>query len=169
MGTGRWRIEIVEEPERLPAMWAAPPVRREVHLAPDDPAKTALLSAFQLLSSRGSGPKAWAASFRHNPIAFLLDTSSDAVNLWEAGGDLLYRNRAVERLGLGRCDETAWEVLTEGPRHLERRCCRMRWGKADYLLEIIGEGSEQAAAEASAKAQTALSADWNKSPPGSRF
>jgi hypothetical protein len=42
----------------------------------------------------------------------------------------------------------------------------MRWGKAEYLLEIIGEGSEQAAAEASAQAQT-LSADWNKSLPRS--
>jgi hypothetical protein len=167
MGTRRWRIEIVEEPERLPMVWEGAFLRREVRQAPDDSAKTALLSAFQLLSSRGSGPTAWAASFRHNPIAFLLDTSSDAVNLWETGGHLLYRNRAAERLGLGRCDETAWEVLTEGPRRLERRCCRMRWGKAEYVLEIIGEGSEQAAAEASAQAQTALSADWNKSPPGS--
>ncbi len=168
MGTGRWRIEIVEEPERLPVVWQGAFVWREARQVQDDPAKAALLSAFQLLGSRGSGPTAWAASFRHNPIAFLLDTSSDAVNLWEVGGHLLYRNRAAERLGLGRCDETAWEVLREGPRHLERRCCRVRWGKVEYLLEIIGEGAEQAAAEASAQAQTAPPAEWNKSPPGRR-
>lgn len=107
---------------------------------PKEIAQAALVAAFKLLACRGSEPLAWTASFRHDPIAFLLDTISDAVNLWGSHGELLYQNRAAQRLGLGRCEETAQEVLTAGGQRLERRCCRFRCGDAEYLLEIIGEG-----------------------------
>ena len=164
MATGRWRIEIVEQTDRLPVVWH-PSVRlQQIRRAPDETAQTALMSAFQLLANRGAGPSAWMASFRHDPIAFLLDTSSDAVNLWGSKGELLYRNRAAERLGLGQCEDKAWEVVTAGDRRLERRCCRIRYGNARYLLEIIGEGADSVAMMGREAPQTS-SAQWNKSPP----
>jgi hypothetical protein len=145
MGTGRWRIQFVEETEHLPVAWHALLRRQETRLAPGEIAKAALVAAFELLACRGSGPLAWAASLQHDPIAFLLDTSSDSITLWGSGGKILYRNRAAERLGLGRCEETAWEVLTDGDRRLERRCCALQFGNARYLLEIIGEGADPVA------------------------
>jgi hypothetical protein len=145
MGTGRWRIQFVEETEQLPVAWHAPRRRQEIVQPPSEMAKAALVAAFQLLACRGIGPLAWAASLRHDPIAFLLDTSSDSISLWGSGGELLYRNRAAERLGLGRCEETAWEVLIDGDRRLERRCCRIQSGNAWYLLEVIGAGADLAA------------------------
>lgn len=164
MGTGRWRIEIVEQTDRLPVVWHPPVRSREVRQAPNDMTKTALMSAFQLLSNRGVGPSAWAASFYHDPIAFLLDTSSDAVNLWGSRGELLYRNRAAERLGLGRCEGKAWEVFTAGNRRLERRCCRFRYGNARYLLEIIGERADSVAVTDRDEVQQNASARWHTSP-----
>jgi hypothetical protein len=165
MGTGRWRIEIVEQTDQLPVVWHPSVRTREVRLAPDEMAKTALVSAFQLLAKRGAGPSAWAASFHHDPVAFLLDTSSDAVNLWGSRGELLYRNRAAERLGLGRCEDKAWEVLTAGDRRLERRCCRIRYGNARYLLEIIGEGADSVAVNERDEVRQTSPGQWNKSPP----
>jgi hypothetical protein len=142
MGTGRWRIELVEEMNRLPMPWRPAIRRQDIQQDPGEIAKAALVTAFGLLARRGTGPMAWAASFRHDPIAFLLDSTSDAVNLWGTDGDLLYQNRAAERLGLGvgRAVETP-ESLTSGGHPLERRCCRFRCGHAEYLLEIIGKGA----------------------------
>ena len=71
-------------------------------------AVSALLSAFELLTNRGNGSAAWASPFRDNALAFLLDSMSDAANLWGSAGELLYRNRAAEQLGIGRCDDTRW-------------------------------------------------------------
>jgi hypothetical protein len=68
----------------------------EVHQTPDEMTKTALVRAFNLLVKCGEGPSAWAAPFPNDSIAFLLDTSSDAVNLLGSEGKLLYRNRAAE-------------------------------------------------------------------------
>jgi hypothetical protein len=100
------------------------------------------VAAFELLAQRGTGEQPWAASYRHDPIAFLLDSVSDAVNLWGPAGTLLYRNRASQHLALGRPEETTQEVLTNGERPLERRCCRFRCGEMEYVLEIIGQGSK---------------------------
>jgi hypothetical protein len=163
MGTGRWRVQFVEETEQLPMVWHAPLRRQEIRQAPGEIGKAALVAAFQLLACRGTGPLAWAASLRHDPIAFLLDTSSDAITLWGSQGELLYRNRTAERLGLGRCEETAWEVLTAGDRRLERRCCRVRYGNARYVLEIIGEGADPVAMDIGQKEEPSTSAQWNTS------
>jgi len=164
MGTGRWRVEFVEETEQLPMVWHAPLRRQEIQQAPGEIAKAALVAAFQLLACRGTGPLAWAASLRHDPIAFLLDTSSDAITLWGTRGEVLYRNRTAERLGLGRYEETACEVLTAGDRRLERRCCGIRYGNAHYLLEIIGEGADSIAMDIGQEAEPSTSAQWNTSP-----
>lgn len=127
MGSGRWRLEWVEEIDRPPpALWRPPPRRRQIPRGPGEMASLALVTAFGLLAKRGMGPTAWAASFRHDPIAFLLDASSNAIFLWAEGG-LLYQNLAAERMGLRNGHPS------------QRRCCRFRCGGSDYLLEIIGQ------------------------------
>ncbi len=100
-------------------------------------ATTALLSAFELLTHRGNGSAAWASPFRDNALAFLLDSISDATNLWGPEGELLYRNRAGEQLGIGRCDDTAVEELTIRGRRFERRAARCRCRGKEYVLEIL--------------------------------
>jgi hypothetical protein len=45
-------------------------------------------------------------------------------------------------LKMGQSDETAREVLWPSGQRLERRCCRFHCGKAEYVLEIIGQGAE---------------------------
>jgi len=102
-----------------------------------DQAVSALLSAFELLTHRGNGSAAWASPFRDNALAFLLDSMSDAANLWGPEGELLYRNRAAEQLGAGRCDDTAVEELTMYGRRFERRTARCRYGGKDYVFEIL--------------------------------
>ena len=100
-------------------------------------AVSALLSAFELLTHRGNGCAAWASPFRDNALAFLLDSMSDATNLWGSEGELLYRNRAAERLGIGRCDDTAVEELTIYGRRFERRTARCRCGGKEFVFEIL--------------------------------
>lgn len=65
------------------------------------------------------GKRCLGSPFRDNALAFLLDSMSDAANLWGPEGELLYRNRAAEQLGIGRCDDTAVEVLTIYGRRFE--------------------------------------------------
>lgn len=97
-----------------------------------------LLGAFDLLAFRGTGNQAWAAPFRHDPIAFLLDTVSDAANVWAADErQLLYQNRAARALALGRCDDVDVEQFTAGDRWFERRSLRFDTGGRNYILEII--------------------------------
>jgi hypothetical protein len=142
MATGRRQADVEDAVERLPTPWPPPGGHQEVGEATGDIGSAALVAAFTLLARRGMGPMAWTAFFRHDPIAFLLDTTSDAINLWGSQGELLYRNRAAERLKVGRPDEAVREVLWTSGRRSERRCCRFRCGHAEYLLEIIGEGAE---------------------------
>jgi hypothetical protein len=98
-----------------------------------------LLEAFGLLAQRGSGGLPWAAPFRHDPIAFLLDSMGDAVNLWTAGGFLLHRNRAAEALDMGRDEEAPVQVLSVDGRSFERRCMRCHADGIEYMLEMIRE------------------------------
>jgi hypothetical protein len=96
-----------------------------------------LLDAFDLLARHGTGVLPWAASFRHDPIAFLLDSIGDAANLWGAGGELLYQNRGASELGMGRCDETPLEEFSARGRRFERRCVRCRAHGTEFILEVI--------------------------------
>jgi len=100
-------------------------------------AVSALISAFELLTHRGNGGAAWASPFRDNALAFLLDSMSDATNLWGSEGQLLYRNRAAEQLGIGRCDDTPVAELTIYGRRFERRAARCSCGGKEYLFEIV--------------------------------
>jgi hypothetical protein len=117
MGTGRWRITLVEETEVLP-------IRRR---HPAEPGIAALVAAAEHLGRRSDGPEGWSAAPGSDPIAFLLDTMADAVNVW-AGPSIVYRNRAAER-------------LEASARPLVRRTLRFPHDGTDYLLEIITEES----------------------------
>ena len=144
MGKARWKskAEVEKTVERLPTPWPPHAPNLDIGEAAGELSSAALVVAFTRLASRGIGPLAWTAFFRHDPIAFLLDTTSDAINLWGSNGELLYRSRAAERLKMGRPDETAREVLWPNGRRVERRCCRFRCGHAVYVLEIMGEGAK---------------------------
>jgi hypothetical protein len=96
-----------------------------------------LLAAFDLLSRRGEGPSAWATPFRDDPIAFLLDTMSDAVTLWGPTGQPLNQNRAALELRLGNGNEAALQSFWARGEAFERRCLSSQAGKRDYMLEII--------------------------------
>lgn len=139
MDPRRWRIELIEEREFLPVRWCPPERSTEPSLSSGEQASAALLGAFHLLTRRGPGHGAWATSFRHDPIAFMLDTTGDAVNLWDAAGQLLYQNRAAADLGVGRSDENPLESFADGGRHFERRCLRCHVRGTDYMLEMIRE------------------------------
>jgi len=83
------------------------------------------------------------ARTQDDPLTFLLDSVSDAVNLWSADGELLYRNRASGSLhsvfvptapSLDRGDVENFALLG---RHFERRYLRCHIERQDYFLEVI--------------------------------
>ena len=96
-----------------------------------------LLRAFSLVARRGEGLTGWAAPFRHDPIAFLLDSMSDAANLWSRDGHLLFRNRAASELDLGYAGERPVGEFQERGRRFERRTVSYQHDGRELLLEII--------------------------------
>jgi hypothetical protein len=142
MATVQRRVGDTETIERLPTPGHSPAGNAELGETAGEIGSAALVAAFALLARRGMGPLAWTAFFRHDPIAFLLDTTSDAINLWRSSGELLYRNRAAERLKIGGPEESGREVWWPRGRRFERRCCRFRCGNEEYMVEVIGTGAE---------------------------
>ena len=144
MPSERWRVELVEDTSALPALWSEVPLRGKRSGASRriDLAAQALLSAMERLCLRSSGPGAWAAPFRDNPIAFLLDAMSDAVNIWGPDGKLVYRNSTAEHFGVGQFSDETLVVFSEGGHRFERRCLRFQVASGECLLEIIRETSE---------------------------
>jgi hypothetical protein len=98
-----------------------------------------LLCAFELLNRQGTGLFAWAAPFRDDPIAFVLDSMSDAVRIWSSSGELLFQNRMAARLDIHSGDGYPLERLTCGGQHFEKRSLRCTGGGVDYLIEIAHE------------------------------
>ncbi len=96
-----------------------------------------LLGAARRLAFRGSGPAAWAAPLVDDPVAFLLDSTSDAVVIWTAGGRLLYANDAAKALDLGEPPAPGLSLMTVGGRELERRCLSFALFGATYIIEVI--------------------------------
>jgi PAS domain-containing protein len=135
----RWRFDLVEETESLPVPWRPPEPREPPAHSPGAEGAAALLAAVELLRRRGSGSFAWAASFRDDPIAFLLDAVSDAISIWDPGGTLLYRNGAATALGLEASEESPLEIFDREGRRFERRCVRYRFGETERILEIVRE------------------------------
>jgi anti-sigma regulatory factor (Ser/Thr protein kinase) len=112
--------------------------------APDE----LLFCAFDRIARRGEGASSWAAPLGGDPIAFLLDSMSDAANLWRADGALLYRNRAS--LALGTIVTASAPAGLSGPagvievfevqgQRYERRCLRCGMRATPYVVEVIRE------------------------------
>lgn len=134
------RAGLLDDLQNLTVLWR--PVEPEQPprlLSAGERASTALIAACDLLSRRGPAPSPWITPFRQDPIAFLLDTTSNPVNLWGPLGTLVYRNRAAEHADLGCRNDVAREDFVAGGRRFERRCLRLACGGADYMLEIFHE------------------------------
>lgn len=110
---------------------------------PSDNPLAQLLRAFALLNQQGTGVLAWAAPFRDNPIAFLLDSMGDALSVWSSSGSLLFQNRYAARLaeqhgGKARHRrEAPLERFTSRGQRFERRSLRCTGNGIEYVIEIV--------------------------------
>jgi PAS domain-containing protein len=114
-----------------------------------DSALGQLLRALELLDRRGTGVQAWAAPFRDNPIAFLLDSIGDALRLWSSSGELLFQNRHAARLAerqgghelhgakVRHSREAPLERFTSRGQRFERRSLRCAGDGIEYVIEIV--------------------------------
>jgi hypothetical protein len=141
--TLRWRIEIVEQREESRALvrWRRF-ARTPAASAPPqgESSMEALLAALGRVTRRGEGARAWAPPLADDPIAFLLDSVRDAVNVWSPTGQLLYSNRAAATLELAWPGGPKLERVTSGGRVYERRCFPFTFWNARYLIEVISPG-----------------------------
>jgi hypothetical protein len=139
MSTNPLQHQLVEATQILPVVWRKPRRPRTFVAMPQVRTTDPLLAAFHLLSRRGVGPRAWATPFRDDPIAFLLDSMSDAVTLLGPTGALLNQNRAALDLGLRLADgnEAPLQLFWARGEAFERRCLSPHAGNRDYMLEII--------------------------------
>jgi hypothetical protein len=135
----RWRIELVEERGQPTALvrWLPPPSPPEVITPREEGPMVALLAALGRLARRGQGSAAWAQPLVEDPIAFLLDSVHDAVNVWSPTGELLFTNRSAGAFELGWPGGPRVEHITSGQRVYERRCLPFTLFDAHYLIEII--------------------------------
>ena len=139
MTTRRSKTDVATEPRGFRPRESQGETRSGLPGRSSDQAVGELLGAARLLNRRGPGGLAWAAPFRDDPIAFLLDSMSDAMNIWAVGGELLYQNRAAAELGVGSRNAVPLEAFSSSGRHFERRSLRCRALGIDYILEIIRE------------------------------
>ncbi|HXF93647.1 MAG TPA: hypothetical protein VNK46_12900 [Nitrospiraceae bacterium] len=139
MARDRWHLTLVEEQDFLPVPWTPQQSEPRVAASLTDMGAAGLIAACTLLACRGPGPQAWTLGYRHDPVAFLLDTIEEAVCLWTTDGARLYRNRAAEVLNLDWRGCVRLEHLRHNDRDLERRCASFSFGNAAYVLEIVHE------------------------------
>ena len=124
---------------RTPTVWQS----ELTHRLGNESALSQLLRAFALLNLRGTGVLAWAAPFRDNPIAFLLDSMSDALSIWSSSGELLFQNRYAARLArrhggkVRHSREAPLERFTSRGQRFERRSLRCVGEGIEYVIEII--------------------------------
>ena len=99
-----------------------------------------LLSALHRLSFRAGEPGAWGAPLATDPIAFLLDTVGEVVNVWTGGGELVYSNHAstdpAELDGPARPGVTSYR---RGGRRFERRALAFDIYRTTYIIEVVRE------------------------------
>ena len=113
-------------------VWLSEPPRRPSI----DGSLSQLLHAFELLNRQGTGAFAWAAPFRDDPIAFVLDSMSDAVRIWSSSGELIFQNRMATRLDVQAGDGYPLERLICRGQRVEKRSLRCTGAGVDYLIEI---------------------------------
>jgi hypothetical protein len=150
MATGRWHLELYEEAE-LPALVRWRPQRaadRSGSAEADEAAQTlrgnlaALLTGLRQLAFRAGWagePGAWATPLAEDPIAFLLDSVDEVVNVWSPAGKLLYSNRSVADLDLDSAGHPGVTWFARGDRRFERRCLAFESYGATYVLEVVRE------------------------------
>jgi hypothetical protein len=141
MATGRWHIELAEEGEP-PALvpWRPRPEPTAEEPPPlEPPGILALLSALRHLAFRGVEPRPWATPLSADPIAFLLDTVGEAVNVWTGTGELLYSNHTAADLQLGGPPQAGVSSWALGERRFERRGLAFDAYGTTYVLEIVRE------------------------------
>lgn len=100
-------------------------------------ATLSLLAAARRLTFRGTGPSAWGAPLSDDPIAFLLDSTSDAVVVWSSAGRMVYANDAAEGLDLRGPAAPGVSTMMLGDRQLERRALHFTFYTTTYVVEII--------------------------------
>jgi hypothetical protein len=133
-------MELAEENEP-PALvlWRPPPEPPEQEVVPEITNLLPLLSALQHLAFRSGEPGAWAAPLARDPIAFLLDSITEAVNVRTSGGELVYSNRSAADFGpLGPADLGVTE-LARGGQRFERRAVAFEAVGTTYVVEILRE------------------------------
>lgn len=140
MSPAHRRFGLLEDIENFPVLVRpADPEQPPRLLLPSERAVAALLTACELLTRRGPDEHGWATPFQQDPVAFLLDTVSDAVNVWDPEGVAVYSNRAAEELGCGDCAEAAPRRFVHAGRHYERRCSHVEYQSEQYVLEVLHE------------------------------
>lgn len=139
MAQDRWYLKLVEEQDPLPVLWESPQSRAENTADFSHLGAAELVAACKSLACRGTGPHAWTFGYRHDPVAFLLDTIEEAVSLWTTEGARRYCNRAAEILNLDWRGCVTLERLRHDDRDLERRCVSFSLGHTAYVLEIVHE------------------------------
>ena len=140
MTTGRWHIELAEEnePQAL-ALWRPGPEPPQQEAVPEASNLLPLLSALRHLAFRAGEPGAWGAPLARDPIAFLLDSITEAVNVRTASGELVYSNRSAADFGpLGSADPGVTE-LARGGQRFERRAVAFEAVGTTYVVEIVRE------------------------------
>ena len=134
MEAARGQMELI--PKRKHARG---PQRSAATPASSEQAVGHLLGAFRLLARRGTGSMPWSTPYDHDPIAFLLDAVTDAMNVWGPNGQLVFRNRAAAQLDAGSCGDAFVLSFVERGRHFERRCMRCDFQGTAYVLEVVRE------------------------------
>jgi len=140
MATGRWHIELAEENEP-PALvlWRPRPEAPQQEAVPEASNLLPLLSALRHLAFRAGEPGAWGAPLALDPIAFLLDSIAEAVNVRTTSGELVYSNRsAADFIPPGPADPGVTE-LARGGQRFERRAVAFEAGGTTYVVEIVRE------------------------------
>lgn len=102
----------------------------------------AIFDAFLALGRRGVGESAWAVPLADNPLGFLLDSLGDAVFVREAGGMLLYRNRAAQDVAPVERPPVPAETVRLGARTYERRCLVVDRPEGRFILEVMHDVSD---------------------------
>jgi hypothetical protein len=141
MATARWHIQLTEEVEAVSLIPWQPPPRPlpDEEQAEPPPRLVPLLSALRHLTFRAGEPGGWGAPLAEQPIAFLLDTVGEAVNVWTTGGELVYSNRATTELDLDGPARPGVTSFVRGERRFERRGLAFDAYGTTYVLEIVRE------------------------------
>lgn len=125
MRSGRYKILLVEEKSGALVPMRVPRRQRnrrlyERNFQPPDVFE-ALLHSLGRLRRRGVGPSAWASTFENDPLAFLLDSMSDAFLIRTLEGDILFENRFARELELAHRAFTDYEKFENDGTPYERR------------------------------------------------